>query len=355
MTRFLVLIALVAISACAAESGANDADVHERATVVETEAGTILCEGEIRESAPPQCDGPVIANWDWEDAWAFGEAPGRWGEFCFEASRDGDEVTVEGRPRPAGTCDRTEYTAVATVLEDASHGPQLCLGGIMLSYPAQCGGPDIPNWDWERIEGATTVNATTDGQFVVHGVWDDGTFTLTRRPRPATEADVVEAPDIDFTTPCPEPEGGWFPAGRPPLGEDAVGAAATRLEKLPGYGGLWVDNRDPRAAEGSNDPNLAILNVRMAGDRAEAERVIGQIWPGALCVVEAKRTQAELDRIRDDVFAEVGSLMLSGGVSGEVVEVTVVVDEDGAWQALFDERHGKGVVEVRSALQVAGD
>jgi hypothetical protein len=66
-----------------------------------------------------------------------------------------------------------KMTATATVLQDQSHGPQLCLSGVRTSLPPQCGGPDLVGWDWaaalahEERGGTTWVDSVT-----VVGVWD---------------------------------------------------------------------------------------------------------------------------------------------------------------------------------------
>src|SRR5688572_3418701 len=41
------------------------------------------------------------------------------------------------------------YEADGIVLEDDSHGPELCLGGVALSLPPQCGGVPLANWEWD--------------------------------------------------------------------------------------------------------------------------------------------------------------------------------------------------------------
>jgi hypothetical protein len=55
-----------------------------------------------------------------------------------------------------------EVTGVGTVVESPAHGPQLCLGAIMLSLPPQGGGPPITNWEWAAVTGNETLNGTTD-------------------------------------------------------------------------------------------------------------------------------------------------------------------------------------------------
>lgn len=55
-----------------------------------------LCTGPVAESYPPQCGGPVIANWDWADhRGEYAQVGGvRWGEFQVEGHYDGDEFVV---------------------------------------------------------------------------------------------------------------------------------------------------------------------------------------------------------------------------------------------------------------------
>src|SRR4051812_3796459 len=51
--------------------------------------------------------------------------------------------------------DPVELVGQGLVLQNASHGPQLCLGPVAFSLPPQCGGPDIANWDWGKVSGET--------------------------------------------------------------------------------------------------------------------------------------------------------------------------------------------------------
>lgn len=46
----------------------TDAVVASHGLVLQVGEGAVLCNGDIAESAPPQCTGPTIASWDWEDA-----------------------------------------------------------------------------------------------------------------------------------------------------------------------------------------------------------------------------------------------------------------------------------------------
>jgi hypothetical protein len=209
------LLALALLAACGrgAESAETDIRTIERATVTDVPGrpGPVLCTGPVRESAPPQCEGPVISNWDWSTVWgAAGENGSRFGDFCVSGRDNGDEFVLSALPRPIGTCNKMEYVAHATVLEDggtfggAPHGPQLCLGPVMTSLPVQCGGPDIPNWDWGRLDGWMKQGLTTDGFYTLHGVYVGGDFTLTRRP-------VQLKPGDRPPEPTPFPDAGGVP------------------------------------------------------------------------------------------------------------------------------------------------
>ena len=355
MRTLAIVLMLTLLAACGSDQKPQDSEVRaiERATVTDGPDGTILCNGPVRESAPPQCEGPVIANWDWDEVWgAHGEAGAQFGDFCLEGKAFGDEFELTSRPRPVGTCDAPEYLGSGTVLQNKHHGPQLCLGGVKTSLPVQCGGPDIPNWDWKRTPPTTAINESKDGMFVVHGVYVDGDFTLTRPPKPWKEGDAqTEAPMRDFATPCPEPDGGWFPKDRPKLDEYAVDRAAPLAEKIPGYSELWLDQSNSEGTE--NDPNELILNVRVTKGVKGAEAAMQKVWKGALCVSKAKHTNKALQKIQDEAQVMAKGLMLMSSSGDDHVDVTVIVDEGGRLQKAFDTRYGLGTVRVSSALSEA--
>lgn len=248
----------------------------------------------------------------------------------------------------------TEYVANGTVLESPEHGPQLCFA-VQTSFPPQCGGLDIANWSWKRAPGEETANGTTWGDYVVHGTYADGTFTLTRTPTVPDDTATEPPPDDEalFATPCREPEEGWFPAGRPKIDDDdglAVDRAATFAESLPGYSDLWLDQREDEQAQ-ENDPNGIILNVRVTKGEAGARAAMRDVWPGALCVSRAKYSSQELQRIQEAAQKRAGKLTVGASSGYDRVDLDVFIDEDGALQKEFDEKYGKGVVRVTSALQ----
>ena len=120
--------------------------------------------------------------------------------------------TPDGSVPPTVGGDDQIYRATATVLESQDHGPQLCLGVILDSYPPQCGGLDITNWDWRAL-ASERANETRWGEYVVVGTYDReaATFTLTQ---PARDA----APP----TPAPVPSDTAVPSRYPGRVEAAV-------------------------------------------------------------------------------------------------------------------------------------
>ncbi len=356
MRTLAAVLMLTLLVACGSDQKPQDSVVRkvERATVTDGPDGTILCTGPVRESAPPQCEGPVITNWDWDKVWgAYGEAGAQFGDFCLEGNESGETFELTTLPRPVGTCHAQEYnTASATVLENDLHGPQLCLGAVGMSLPVQCGGPDITNWDWERTSPTTAIGGSKDGLYVVHGVYVDGDFTLTRPPRKWKETDTQpEEQERDFATPCPEPVGGWFPRGRPRLDEYAVDRAAPFAETISGYSELWLDQQFNEGNE--NDPNRIILNIRVTKDLKGAEAAMRKVWKGALCVSKSTFTSKELQKIQDEAGKMAKGLMLSSSSGDDRVDVSVILDEGGRLQKAYDKKYGVGTVRVSSALAEA--
>lgn len=266
----------------------------------------------------------------------------------------GSDVSGGDRPSVNGT----EYVTLATVLESPEHGPQLC-HGVAESMPPQCGGPDIAGWSWDAVDDEASARGTTWGYYAVFGTYTDGVLTLTRPPADpeSLELDSDDEDAPDFTSPCPEPAGGWFPAGRTMIGVEDQDRAIRRAEQSPDFGELWVDQRplgEP-SEETMNDPARLILNVRVTGDVDAMESRLREVWGGALCVSTARRTDAELGRIAEEVDDRAGDQLLTSSWGDDRVDVEVVLDEGNVLQDEFDSTYGDGVVRVTSALRAVPD
>lgn len=68
-----------------------------------------------------------------------------------------------------------------TVLDDGS-GAQLCLGGVMESYPPQCSGLPLAGWEWEAVAGWEEAGDVRWGAYAVQGAYDGATLTVTAPP-----------------------------------------------------------------------------------------------------------------------------------------------------------------------------
>jgi hypothetical protein len=231
-----------------------------------------------------------------------------------------------------------QHRGTATVLESPEHGPELCLGGQQDSYPPQCGGVPLPNWDWDAVDDEESANGTTWGAYTVVGTFDGTSLTLTeppRQPEPSGGGAVADR----FTSPCADPEP---PTGAGPRGVDGVGPAAERARTLPGHAGLWLTGD--------------LLNVASTGDPARHRSALREVWGGPLCLVQHERTLADLKAVQEELFdgaaAELGLTPTFGAVDevGNVVELGVFAVDD-AQQAALDARYGPGTVRVLPGLQ----
>ncbi len=93
---------------------------------------------------------------------------------------------------------------LATVMDTGR--PELCLGPVAESYPPQCGGPEITNWDWKKQDGMFEQQGDVRwGTFAVTGTFDGTAFTLTEAIPGALydampqEPPVYPEPSVDYS------------------------------------------------------------------------------------------------------------------------------------------------------------
>jgi hypothetical protein len=252
----------------------------------------------------------------------------------------------------------TQYPV--TVIDDGN-GAELCVGGVDDSLPPQCGGPQLLGWDWNELDGDFEEQSGTRwGDFVVTGTFDGASLTVSSVV-PASQADPRPDADEDvWNTPCPEPEGGWVPVDPDTTTQAGVDRAFRIADRLPTYGGSWVDlsinpaaDEEPDGLEwelAMSDPRYTIINVAVTDDLDGAEAAIREVWGGPLCVSEALHTDRELRQIEDDLAD------LPGAIGAEASDEGIhayVIHDDGTLQAWVDQEYGEGVVEVSSALMPA--
>ncbi|SEF14977.1 hypothetical protein [Jiangella alba] len=260
-------------------------------------------------------------------------------------------TAADAEPGGSATTPEPRYTGTFTVLESAEHGPQLCAGGTLLSLPPQCGGPDIPNWDWADVEHES-VDGVRWGDYQVTGTFDGSEFTLTAPPGPAEPSGrQPQPPGPDLSTPCPVPPGGWVFVDPATASTEALAAVGDYAATLPGYGGLWVD----REVEQPPDPPppeaavAAILNITFTGELAAREAELRAVWGGALCVTEARHPQARLEEIQAELAGKHGIFSAAVMQQENVVDVQALIDD--GLQDRLDDEYGPGTVRVTASLR----
>ena len=229
-------------------------------------------------------------------------------------------------PVPKGT---VTTNGLMTVL-DPGTGPQLCLGAIAESYPPQCSGLPLEGFDFGDV-GAEEASGVTWGSYAVTGTFDGTTFTATEST-PAALYDPIAMPTEEPPGPACESPATTDPDLATPEAMDATLAAASAL---PGLAMTWLSGNT--------------INVAVTTDAAGAETTLRETWGGPLCVTTAERTEAELNTISQELQAKLPSLLTSGSMAADSIDVQVVFD-DGSIQAWADETYGEGLVTVTSAL-----
>ena len=271
-------------------------------------------------------------------------------------------VDPRGRaPGPSVTepaaSDRAVTTRYPVMVLDDGDGAELCLGGVQESLPPHCSGPRLIGWDWADHDGYYEDRGGVRwGEFKVTGTFDGTDVAVTDAVSAIVWTGPRPTPDVDFSSPCPEPPGGWPSEPMRMFSHNPVFEAAQRL---PDYAGGWVTQRDPRDP-GDLDQTLAddpkakilppIVNIKVTGDPAVAAAELRRVWDGPLCVSSAERTENELRTIQDEVAASAGGILF---VRVDIMTGTVhlrVTYDDGALQADLNEHYGEGVVKVDSAL-----
>lgn len=243
---------------------------------------------------------------------------------------------------PAGRDPAQRYEVTATVLQSPEHGPELCVGGVALSLPPQCGGPPVVPFSWDDVTGEESVNGTTWAEVRLVGTFDGVAFHPTERP--ATPTTASPAPEPSFPTPCQDPRV-VDPAKSSDTDQDATIAHA---RSQPDVAGVWLSRPGGRL----------VLNLAFTGDLARHEREARARWGGGLCVTGHARSMAELERAQQ-AFSDARAEAMAAGVdmygSGidevrNVVTVTLLIADD-ASRRWVDARFGAGTYELTGSFR----
>ena len=244
-----------------------------------------------------------------------------------------------------------EVVGVGTVMDTGQGDPELCLGAVAESYPPQCSGIPITNWDWKPVKDTSESSGTTRwGSYAVTGTYDGETFTVTKDPMSSALYDPAAPARNPFVTSCPEPEGGWTVVDESKVGFEDQDAVYSAAAQLPNYAGSFLDNTG-WYAETPEDASNTIVNVLVTEDPEGAEAALRKVWGGPLCVTVSEVTEAELVEIQDGLQGLPG--LLSSGPQLDKLVVDVVWD-DGSLQAWADAAYGDGLVVIRPVLTLVG-
>ena len=275
----------------------------------------------------------------------------------------GDDASVDVRGPESQTnpseADEIRYQGTGMVLQEASGTAQLCQS-VLTSLPPQCGGGvELVDWSWDLVDDEETSRSVTWGDYEVTVTVDGDRFNVIDAGPPRHRPS--EAAEPDFTTPCPEPPGGWATTvDHSLLTLEDLTAFHTYVDAQPDRSASWNDSTtDPKFDPddlGSYvyDPAAAVTNIRFTQDSERHEAEIRAIWGGPICVMEGGLPGTEmLDR-----FQKIARDLESVGghpVGGSVDEVGGrfvfnVVLEDPEAQAELDQQYGPGVVVIEPQL-----
>lgn len=156
------------------------------------------------------------------------------------------------------------------VLEDETHGPQVCLGALATSMPPRGGGPDLVGWDWSAVDGSERVGLATMGYYLVVGTYAGGSLTVTRPPVVATFETERE------TLAREERERRWLASWAEPVGWSD--AARERVVDQ-----LWDQSDVLMVDEQEN----GLLVVEVAHDDGTLQSRLAAAYPGGLVAVRS--------------------------------------------------------------------
>jgi hypothetical protein len=247
------------------------------------------------------------------------------------ASGSGAAADASSGAVPQPVPDGEVSTSGLVTVIDAGDGPELCLGPVAESYPPQCGGPALADFDWGDV-GSEEASGVRWGSYALTGTFDGATFTVTDAI-PAALYDTMAAPEEEpLAAACDDPTT-TDTAKATPEDLDATLAAASAL---PTYASAWLTGDT--------------INVAVTEDPEGAEAELRTTWGGMLCVTTVERTDADLNEVNQELQAALGDqLLTSGSTSPDSLDAHVVYD-DGSIQEWADATYGDGLVRVTSAL-----
>ncbi|NPC40943.1 hypothetical protein [Nocardioides sp. zg-1230] len=251
---------------------------------------------------------------------------------AVDPSSSGDSAaTATTGEAPTPVPDGEVRTSGLVTVLDSGGGPEMCLGAVAESYPPQCGGPALADFDWGDV-GSEEAGGVTWGQYALTGTYDGTTFTVTDAI-PAALYDVMKQPGAGGLDPACDVATTTDPEKATPEDMDATLAAASAL---PTYASSWLSN--------------GTISVAVTGDAEAAESTLRETWGGLLCVTVVEKSDADLNEVNQELQAALGDQLLTSGSSAPDSLDAQVVYDDGSIQEWADATYGDGLVRISSSL-----
>jgi hypothetical protein len=114
----------------------------------------------------------------------------------------GGDVVPDGPGEPMTIAAPGEVTGQGLVLQKDGEDAVFCLGAVMESYPPQCSGPVIVDWEWPDDSMHESAGGVTFGSYAVTGRWDGVEFTPSHPPIPLALYDPIRPPANPYQDPA---------------------------------------------------------------------------------------------------------------------------------------------------------
>lgn len=225
-------------------------------------------------------------------------------------------ATVEGlSANQAAVTDGMRVTGTGRVVAVPDRPMRFCTPSADLTaFPAGSGpaslscdaGVDVVGVDLTALDDARADDGATEGTATLTGTYTAGVLTVEQQALPEAVPDSAEP-----ASPCPEPAGGWPDQGQnvrlPPALDRAV---ADYFQLHPSAAAF------SRLLRPTDTTVVASFVVQDDAERAQVERELRPTLGDALCVVDARWSQAELEAAQQDPDLQVKTF----GSDGLVVQ-----------------------------------
>jgi hypothetical protein len=134
-------------------------------TVLQQDGGpAMFCLGAVAESYPPQCSGPDITNWTWDDVEGSESANGTtWGAYALQGEWNGRQFTVTAPPIMLALYDPMVQPDPLDDPTNAGDNDEAALVAVQDALASDTAVPQLSSW-------------TSNGYLFVTVIYDDGSL-----------------------------------------------------------------------------------------------------------------------------------------------------------------------------------